>query len=255
MDMDRLEKLHHLMKTGAITKKEFETEKNKIMKPAARSGAAGGTTPMDRLEKLHELMQQGVISKEEFEEQKAKLISKKAYIESPLISDKKTDNSQYENCFDKFGKNHKEKYDGTRSLPAYTMILNGLAILIVLLIPEDSIEELFGFMWFVSICVFAGMFLMDYNCLKKLIPTRISNLTTKLIISCFLLLIPVLGFIPGTHFWIYSREHELMPDYEKYQSAHKERTVGGAIIPWLWYLSVVCGSVFMLSYFIGAFTE
>lgn len=233
MDMDRLEKLHQLMKSGAITKKEFEAEKNKIMKPAARSGLAGGTTPMDRLEKLHDLMQQGVISKEDFEEQKAKLISKKDYIESALVSDKKADSKYHDNCFDNVGEFASETYHNTRMI-AFILLAVAIAFAVIDLgtIDIENDDYLIG-MWMVGICVAIGLIAFDFSYIKKFSKKITDRLVPWMFGGLICLIYPVFGFFPAIGIWLWGREKALAVDYNNYQMNHRELSLGTAIPVWV----------------------
>lgn len=188
----------------------------------------------DKLEKLHSLLQSGAISQKEFNDEKAKILSNEK---------QKSKKEQKDNCFDKSGKDHKDKYDITIGIPSIFAILDLIGILGLLFLPKEIVSKYA----IIFAIIFGLCIVFDYFFLKTVLSERISKLTSNFIISCCLLLIPIVGFIPARHLWIYTREKELLSDYKNYQQSHpKEEKQESTITTSAWKTSLIFGESFAL---------
>jgi uncharacterized membrane protein len=70
VNIEKLEKLKSLLDSGAISKEEYETQKNKILHGSSSSSIE------DQLMKLKQLYESGAISREEYDAEKKKLLEK-----------------------------------------------------------------------------------------------------------------------------------------------------------------------------------
>ena len=70
VNIEKLEKLKSLLDSGAITKEEYDAQKNKILH------APGSSSVEDQLMKLKQLYESGALTAEEYEAEKKKLLEK-----------------------------------------------------------------------------------------------------------------------------------------------------------------------------------
>jgi len=72
IDLDKLTKLKSLLDSGAITKEEFESQKNLVLHPGTAQEQFG---PEAELRKLKALYESGTLTQSEYEDQKRKILN------------------------------------------------------------------------------------------------------------------------------------------------------------------------------------
>lgn len=143
----------------------------------------------------------------------------------------------HNNVFDKYGSGAKSKYNLTISSPYIFTIFELIGFIGLIFFSFEFIKKYI----LVFTIIFALYVVIDYICVKKLMGKQANRLTYYLIFSCLFLLIPIVGFIPARHFWVYNREKELMQEYKKYRLNHPEEKQESVITTPAWKNSLVFG--------------
>lgn len=143
----------------------------------------------------------------------------------------------HKNVFDKYGDVAKSKYNLTIGSPYIFAIFELIGLIGLMFFSFEFIQKYIT----IFTIFFALYVIIDYICVKKLMGKQAGILTYYLIFSCLFLLIPIVGFIPARHFWVYNREKELMQEYNKYRLNHPEEKQQSVITTPAWKTSLLFG--------------
>lgn len=167
----------------------------------------------------------------------AKLSNKyiKIASEQTKYKEKELKKIRHPNIFDRYGNIANPMYTITIGLAAAFSLLDVIGIIGLLFCSFEFIQKY----TVIFTIIFALCIIFDYFFVRKLMNKPNTKLIYHLVVACLFLLIPIVGFIPARHFWVYNREKELMPEYQKYRLNHPEEKQESTITTSAWKASVI----------------